>query len=512
MTANCTVSSEQLQRSAASVATAPADSTKIEIMSLSNPFYPIFLAAMFLVFIVVRRGTARQVMLLISSYIFYYYLSGRFILLLVLVTALTYAGAIAIHRCRNARIKELTFSVLIILLLLPLFTFKYLDFVIGLTSDLLSLGSSAPPLLGLALPIGISFFTFASLGYLIDVFLDVVEPEYDFRRVALFVAFFPTVTAGPIERAGTLLPQLDLKSALEPAGALSALRMIFVGLALKVLFADTLIEPANVVLDAPLIARPIELLLGMIYYVFYVYADFGGYSLIAIGSALLLGVKVRPNFQQPFLSQTIPDFWRTWHMSLSFWVRDYLFVPMRIHWRARHWGFTAATILSFLIIGVWHGAGFGFILFGLIHGVLVTISYYTLARRNAFWASIGIPQPIVDMTRIPITFALVVLSFVVYRANSIHDAGTIYRKLFSKELFSDIIQRTGLPMLSNFHNLWLLTAVAIIALWDVSTQAKFGLEKWPGIIQVIIYNVGISLLVYKWTSGSAAQPFMYYRF
>ena len=149
---------------------------------------------------------------------------------------------------------------------------------------------------------------------------------------------------------------------------------------------------SDLVFETPSHWRPIDLLAGLLHYSFFIYADFAGYSLIAIGSARLLGLEVRPNFQQPFLSASVPEFWRNWHISLSSWVRDYIFVPLRTHWR-RHprFGFPAALMISIVTIGVWHGAKWGYLAFGLMHGSLVTSSTLTMPRRDAFWKSVGVP-------------------------------------------------------------------------------------------------------------------------
>jgi alginate O-acetyltransferase complex protein AlgI len=486
-------------------------------MSLSDPRYLLFLLVATVVFYALRPGTPRVVLLLAASYLFYFRLSGYYGLVLVVVTAATFAGGRLLAAPSFKARRGALFASVCVIVLAPLLVFKYLGFI----ASALHL-SLHPPAFTAFLPIGISFFTFAALGYLIDVYLEVGEPERDPLRLALFLAFFPLVTAGPIERGARLLPQFELDARFTSERGLAALRLIFVGLILKVLFADTLIGPVNAVYAAPADYVPLEKLFALVHYMFYIYADFAGYSLIAIGSAKLLGLEVTPNFRQPFLSNSVPEFWRNWHISLSSWVRDYLFTPMRMHWRRYPTaGMVAALMLSFLILGVWHGAGWGFVLFGLFHGLLVVGSTYTLKRRDALWSAVGMPAPMVQGGRVVLTFILVMLTFVVYKAGSLHDARLIYRDVLSADLFRNIwytvqirLHHPGEPLALKAIMLrspgWLIILVIIAG--DVLARRNVTLEKMPVVVQLVLYNVGVALLLYAWTARNAAQPFLYYQF
>ncbi|HUB67853.1 MAG TPA: MBOAT family O-acyltransferase, partial [Candidatus Methylacidiphilales bacterium] len=405
-------------------------------MSLSDPLYLAFLGAVFFLYYLFAPGMPRRVLLLAASYFFYFELSRFCILVLWLVTLVTYLGALGL-RPREEEGRRFRFFVLVATVaLIPLLVFKYLGALLGLGGEAIPLVHSMQAgLSSLTMPIGISFFTFAALGYLIDVYLEVAEPEQDFGRVALFLAFFPVITAGPIERAGSFMSQFGLTAKFSSARALSGLRLIFIGLMLKLLFAEVLQKPADSVFIAPGNCLPIEQLFGLIFYVFYLYADFAGYTLIAIGSANLFGLDVRPNFHQPFLSATVADFWRNWHISLSSWVRDYIFAPLRTHWRRYpKLGMAAALGLAFLIIGAWHGAKWGYLIFGAMHGLLVIGSTFTLAGRDAFWKTAGIPAQLIQASRMILTFILVALTFVAFRANCVRDAMVMYQGIFSLEL------------------------------------------------------------------------------
>jgi alginate O-acetyltransferase complex protein AlgI len=485
-------------------------------MSLSDPKYLLLLAAAVLVFHLVQGHLPRAAMLLGVSYGFYFNLSGYFALVLVFVTAVAYAGGILLAPSRKARQRGLLFSFLCVVVLLPLGTFKYLAFLLNIATALLT-GSGTPaslPGMLLVLPIGISFFTFVALGYLCDVYLEVVEPERRPLEFALLLAFFPIVTAGPIERAGHFLPQFDFSvTRFSSDRAFAASRLIFVGLFLKIFCADTLVKPVDVIYADPSSFIPLEKLYGLIYFMFYVYSDFAGYSLIAIGSAMLFGLEVRPNFHQPFLSTTVAEFWRNWHISMSSWFRDYVFTPLRMRWR--HYptaGLIGALLIAFVIIGVWHGAGWGFVLFGVMHGFLVAGSTLTLKYRDAILSWIRIPAALVHLNRIAWTFVLVMLTFVVYRANSLHDAANIYRDILSVHIFrTDPFFHPGVFKVISYRS-WTWIIVAIVIAGDVLARRSVRLEKLPFAVQIAIYNVGAALIVGGWIANNAAEPFLYYRF
>lgn len=493
-------------------------------MPLSDPKYLLYLLSVFTLYYFLRSGTPRVLLLVAASYLFYFNLSGYYVFVLVAVTVIAYMGGLLLSALVGKKRRGLLFVLLCTIALAPLIIFKYLHFFLGVGAGLISLSSLKiqAPQFSLLLPIGISFFTFAALGYLIDIYLETSEPERRPLQFALFLAFFPLITAGPIERGERLLPQLSLGATFSSARAVAAFRLILIGLILKLVFADNLVGPVDAMYSAPQNFIPLEKLFALVSYMFYVYADFAGYSLIAIGSAKLFGIEVQPNFQQPFLSQSVPEFWRNWHISLSSWVRDYLFTPLRMQWRYYPvGGMIAALMLSFIIVGAWHGAGWGFILFGVMHGLLVAGSVYTVNFRNSIWAVVGMPTLLICVGRIALTFVLVMLTFVVYRANSVFDAMLIYRDVFSIDLIRNIwyglklaIVYPGEPLavtLITLHSLGLVI-IPLIVLGDILVHNKIVLEKMSLPVQVLFYNVGIGLVLYSWASANTGQPFLYYKF
>jgi alginate O-acetyltransferase complex protein AlgI len=481
-------------------------------MTLSSPSYFLFLLVVFVIFHLLRSAEARRWLLLAASYFFYFELSGLYIGILLLVTFTTWWGARWIRRAEGEQ-RRYHFSLVVLFLVAsPLLAFKYVLYCLsGVFPDILT---------WLALPIGISFFTFVALGYIIDVYLEVSDPEDRLLRVALLLALFPLVSAGPIERATNLLPQFDVNVPLASERVLKALRLILYGLFMKLILSNALPGPINSVYDnieaAPALARVV----AVIYYSFCLYSDFAGYTLIAIGSALLFGFKVSPNFQQPFLSTTVPEFWRTWHMTLSFWVRDYIFVPLRTNWRRqRTWGQPGAVLLSFVIIGAWHGAKWGFLIFGFMHGLAAVISMQTLAARDRFWARCHVPASVVYIARVFILFIMVTLAFVPFRADNLTHAMELYRSIFSLEPAHQLAAVID-AVRHHQHDSYAYMMPFAFAFWpipclivgDVLARRKVAFEQFPVIVQVVGYNYALLFIVSYWLTHYGAQPFVYYKF
>jgi alginate O-acetyltransferase complex protein AlgI len=482
-------------------------------MSLSDPAYFVFLFPVFVLYYLLEKGEPRRILLLAASYFFYIELAKIYLVILLFVTGITYFGARLLRSPLAEKRGSLLFWLIVVILISPLLLFKY--FVVFLPVSFQGV------LAALAFPVGISFFTFASLGYLIDVYLGVTEPELSPTRVALFVAFFPLVSAGPIERAGRFLPQFELDANFSSDRTITALRLIFIGLILKVVFADALAGPVNLVYANPAAYLPIERLCATLFYPFYLYSDFAGYSLIAIGSANLFGLQVTPNFRQPFLSTTVPEYWRNWHISLSSWVRDYIFSPLRMEWRRySNLGMAAALMSSFVILGVWHGAKWGFLIFGAMHGLMVVVSTFTLPWRDKFWAALGLPNSILRISRAIITYLLVALACVFFRADSLPQAMQMFQGVFSAGPFYDLASflsdlwhhaaSTPFPVLKDF--LACFWVIPCLLGGDILVRNKLVPEKLPAILQIAGYNYGLLVILAEWLTHYGTQPFVYYKF
>lgn len=479
-------------------------------MSLSDPRYLLFLAAVAAILPFIPAGRQRFAAVAFVSFVFYMGFHPSYALLLGYITIAAYvAGRILAPDLRdNSRAASAwRFISAIILLLAPLLDYKYT----GLLARLLPGPAieSGPLLSAALLPVGISFYTFLAAGYVIDAYVGKVPAERDFVRFAAFMSFFPQLTAGPIERAGHLLPQLDRIGWFDQDQFVSGLRAILIGLFMKIVIADSLAPLVDGVYAKPYDHGAADLALATVYFSFQVYADFAGYSLIAIGSARILGIELLPNFAQPYLSQNLPEYWRTWHMTLSSWFRDYLFTPLQLYWRSSgKAGLVAALVVTFIVVGLWHGAGPRFALFGLIHGVLVSFSTLTFKARDKFWRDrVGVPDPVLFAGRALMTFAIVTLTFVIFRASSLADAGHILEVIFSGPYSGRSIQIT-------------LPALLIAVLIGGDLLARFGFvvpERFNVIQRWAMYHVAavciLAALLDKYANGSPhVRQFIYFQF
>lgn len=318
----------------------------------------------------------RWLLLLLASYFFYMYWRPEYALLLLLSTGVDYWAAIRMHEAQKAK-RQLFLWISVASNLSLLFSFKYLGFVNQALRDTFEVFdfSATPSSIDILLPVGISFYTFQTLSYTLDVYRKRREPERHFGIFALYVSFFPQLVAGPIERSTTLLPQFHERKSFHWQNIIDGGRLVAWGLFKKVILADTIGNYVNVVFAQPNQFNGLVLLLMLLGFSYQIYLDFSAYTDIAIGSARMMGYDLMANFNRPAMARTIREFWSRWHISLTTWMFDYLYRPLaksfRMNWHAN-------IIIMFVLIGIWHGAGWGFVVFGLLHGLYYLISYYTL--------------------------------------------------------------------------------------------------------------------------------------
>jgi alginate O-acetyltransferase complex protein AlgI len=285
---------------------------------------------------------------------------------------------------------------------------------------------------GLLVSIGVSYYTVQAISYLVDVSLELAQPEHHFGKLLLYFAFFPKVAQGPIERAGVLLPQLDGSAPFDYAGARHGLFLIAGGLVKKALIADRLGSCVDPVFAGLHSHSGWSLIATAYLYSFQIYLDFSGYTDIARGSAALFNIRLTENFKSPYLALSIPDFWRRWHISFSQWLSDYVFKPLQIS--LRRWrivGTWVALLVAFLVSGFWHGTGWTFIAWGLLHGLYMVASIQTTPVRRKLAARFPLPKLVRSVPRWAITFNLVTFSWIFFRADSLHDAWYFIAHLFS---------------------------------------------------------------------------------
>lgn len=381
----------------------------------------------------------QNVLLLLASYAVYAYLDARMLWLLVAATLVTFAVGWGTQRLQ-ARGAERAAGILttagVILAVGLLVAFKYFDFFArGIVASMQSMGLNVSwTALHLVLPVGLSFYSFKLISYMVEVHRERIPVERDFVAFAAYVAFFPTILAGPIDRPQHFLPQLHQSRALRWENLVSGAKMILWGAFMKICVADILSPVTDMAWDA---GGERLALWAFLMYPVQMYADFSGYSLMAIGVAKTLDFDVACNFRQPFMARNVAEYWRRWHMSLTTWVTDYVFMPLSLRWRdAGRWGLAAAVMVNLVVIGMWHGDSITYLLFGLYHAMLFMPLVFggTFGRnkklRTARW---GLPAA-TESLKMARTYLLVAVGFVIFRAPNAEAVWAFLCRLFTPAL------------------------------------------------------------------------------
>ena len=384
----------------------------------SLPF-AVFLPIVFAVYWALRNSLRSQnVMLLVASYIFYGWWDARFLSLIVASTVVDYLLGQYLAVATNALKRKLLLTASMIFNLGLLGVFKYYNFFMENFMEIAySVGLHTNPiLLKIALPVGISFYTFQTMSYTIDIYRKQLEPTKDFIAFAAFVGYFPQLVAGPIERASNLLPQMSKRRYFDYQKAVDGMRQTLWGFFKKVVIADAVAPLVDQAFGDPNGFSAIALITGALLFSIQIYCDFSGYSDIAIGISKLFGIDLMQNFRTPYFSRDIAEFWRRWHISLSTWFRDYLYIPL-----GGSRGSTALkvrnTFAIFIVSGFWHGANWTFIIWGLINALLFLP--LLLAKRNR--SNLNDPE-ISDLHRILLTFSITTIAWIFFRADSLSHA------------------------------------------------------------------------------------------
>jgi alginate O-acetyltransferase complex protein AlgI len=384
-------------------------------VNFNTPEFLLFFPAVLLLYGLVRTRTVpRETLLLAASYFFYMSWDWRYAGILAFSTTVDWALGLALGAAERPRARRTLLVVSLIVNLGLLATFKYWNFVMeSLAWTAASVGGSwSPPLHHLLLPVGISFYTFQSLSYTIDVYRREIPVERSLRRFALYVSFFPQLVAGPIVRAADFLPQLHRPPVVTREAFQSGLLLVFRGVFKKVVIADLLaVLAVDAVFGDPSRFSSLELLLALYGYAFQIYNDFSGYSDVAIGAARMLGYEFPKNFDRPYLARNVRDFWSRWHISLSTWLRDYLYIPLGGN-RGPRWMTTRNLMLTMLLGGLWHGAAWTFVLWGAWHGLLLVFS------RGAGRLPVVASPARVWGQRL-VTFHLVLVGWLLFRAQDL---------------------------------------------------------------------------------------------
>lgn len=378
----------------------------------------------------------RWLFLLIASLIFYASLKVPYLLgVITLVTIATYGFGLWIHRAGQPEQKKRLLWGGIATNVLILVVMKYLPFLTENLNALLNLFDSPikAPHAQLFVAIGVSYYIFQAISYLSDIYLEIEEPEPHFGYFALYLAFFPKLLQGPIERARDLLPQLKHKYEFNYDNMRFGLLLFTWGLFKKVVLADRLGLYVDAVYDDVHSYQGLPLLLATYAYAFQIYFDFSGYTDMALGTARLFNIKLTDNFNSPYLATSIADFWRRWHITFSRWILDYIFKPLQMSWRNwKNWGTATALIVTFIISGIWHGASWGFIVWGLLHGTYMACSVFYRPWQKKLHKALKVERTRYLQTwQIFVTFNLVCLAWVFFRVSTPGDAVYVISNMFN---------------------------------------------------------------------------------
>jgi alginate O-acetyltransferase complex protein AlgI len=391
-------------------------------------FFPIVVTFYFLL-----NPKYRWILLLVASYYFYMCWNYKYIVLIMFSTVVDYIAGILMHRTEKNTLRKLLLAASLTTNLGLLFFFKYFTFfgdTVNFFFEKFNMFARVPAY-DFLLPVGISFYTFQTLSYTIDIYRRKQTPEYHFGRFALFVSFFPQLVAGPIERSVNLIPQFRQDFKFEYARVRDGILLMVWGFFKKVVIADRLAEYVNLVYNNASDYGGLHSIIATFFFSFQIYCDFSGYSDIAIGSALIMGYHLMTNFRRPYFATSIREFWQRWHISLSTWFRDYVYISLGGN-RVVKWRWYYNLFITFLVSGLWHGAEWTFVIWGALHGFYMVFAIWTAKlRENANrWAGISRFPKLYRFTQVLVTFILVYFSWIFFRANNTHDAFLIIGNTF----------------------------------------------------------------------------------
>ena len=465
----------------------------------------------------------RWLFLLAASYYFYMSWSPKYMLLILFTTFVSYFSSIALERADNPAVKKGILGIGIAACLLVLFYFKYFGFFLQSIESVMKLFSMSlhPVTLHIMLPVGISFYTFQTLGYMIDVYRGALPAERHFGKYALFVSYFPQLVAGPIERSKNLLPQVQKIQVFQYDKAVNGILLMLWGFFKKIAIADSLAFYTDLVYRDVSSYHGLALIVAAVFFTLQIYCDFSGYSDIAIGSSKLLGIDLMTNFKSPFFVTSIKAYWAHWHISLSSWFRDYVYIPLggnRVR-KSRHY---FNTFFTFMLSGLWHGANWTFVFWGFLHGTYIIIgdllrTYTKLplypqekgrdrgCRKGIYWwISAGV------------TFSLIAAAYVAFRSNTLEDAFYVLTHLFTGILSPVTYIKEGYQSLQLGMGgfITLLLPISLLFLFDylsLKMDVIARVRMLPPIGKWILYWL-LLLVVFYFSISNTDQAFIYFQF
>ena len=476
-------------------------------MLFNSIAFGVFLPIVFILYWILQKGPLRlhNFFLIVASYAFYAYWDYRFLALVIISSIVCYVAGLWIAKTEEKSRRKTLLIISLVINLGILGFFKYFNFFITSFSELLnSIGiNSSMSTLQLILPLGISFYTFKVITYTVDIYRREMEPTKDIVAFFAFVSFFPTMIAGPIDRARNLLPQFLSKRVFSDPESRDGLRQMLNGFLKKMVIADNLAPLTDDIFTNYAQYDGLTLFIGAFFFAIQIYCDFSGYSDIAIGTARLLGFKVMRNFNYPYFSRDIAEFWRRWHISLSTWFRDYLYVPLCGRKPSR-WKKARNIIITFAICGLWHGANWTFVAWGVLLGLYFLPITVVRTKRYLGTAGEGRIFPSFHESGAMIgTFLLILPAWIFFKSNSISDAFGYFVTMFSQP-FMKLDYSSYFPMI--------LASIALLGLEWIQREKIFMLQigKLPGVVRWSVYYVSAIILLVFGAFGS--NEFIYFQF
>lgn len=434
-----------------------------------------------------RQQLTKKIFLITISYLLYINWDAAYSLILLGITLITFYGAKIISNTPTIHKRHILIALFTTLAFLPLLIFKYYNFIItSVTQILTDIGFRFElPGLNWAIPIGISFFSFQAIGYLLDVYHNRIKAEHNIIDYTLFVSFFPQITSGPISKAEDLIPQLKNLKPFEYAKAASGLKFLLWGMFLKVVVADRLGIFVNTVYENYQFYSGIDCFIASVFYSIQIYGDFAGYSLMALGIAKCLGIDLINNFERPYLATSITSFWKRWHISLTQWLTRQIYIPLGGS-RTSKIKTYRNILITFIVSGIWHGANWTFIIWGAFHGIIQIIEKALSIQKETH------KNKLIAIIRIIITFLLVNFAWIIFRIPSIDETWDIITKIFTS-FSGDILANTN-----NSDKLLMLTGILILLIKEITEEFFNGEKLWSRINfggRFIIYTILFIMII-----------------
>ena len=474
---------------------------------LFNSFQFLFFFLVVWLLFLLTRGMPRRIILLIASYYFYMCWSTRYIFVIWGITLIDYVAGLQIEKAERVGRRQLYLGLSLFCNLSLLVVFKYFNFLTGSfrsASHLFGLQYD-PPLLAIILPVGLSFHTFQAMSYTIEVYRRRVPAEKNLLEYALYVAFFPQMVAGPIERPYELLPQFHREPKVTYEGVRAGMVQALWGLFKKMVLADNVADFVKLIYGTPRHYSGAALVLATLLFSIQIYCDFSGYTDIALGLARMMGYELRINFMQPYFSRSVGEFWRRWHISLSTWFRDYVYIPLggnRVK-LSRHY---ANLMITFVISGLWHGANWTFVAWGFLHGLYLVIAQATAPFMPRF---ARLPR-LQTFLKTVVTFALVTFAWIFFRANNLRDSWFIATHLLPLGRLDPFLLKVGGFSRATAPYLVLSIIAMFVVEWWIAHPALVPRLWARPVFRALAYNACIYAIVFFGFFGH--RDFIYFQF